>query len=288
MAEAALLLTAAIWGFAFVAQRRGMDHMGPFLFNALRFGLGCLPLLPFLARARFEPGDGMVAIRRGVVLGFLLFGGASLQQVGLVYTTVAKAGFITGLYVVLVPLLAWLFGTRIGWPAAGGASLAGLGMYLLTLHGGGSGGPRDAANLGDVLILICALFWAMHILAVGRWAGRLPWPHLAFSQFATCAVLSLGVAVVFEPIESAAIAAAWVSVLYAGLLSVGAGYTLQVVAQRHAPATPAAIILSLETVFAVVGGWWFLHEGMVAAGIVGCVMMLAGMILASLRRPPAA
>ena len=291
-AESCLLTTAAIWGFAFVAQRRGLDYMGPFLFNALRFALGCVPLVPFVLRSRrAAPSRSGPALRRGVWLGLLVFGGASLQQVGLLYTTVGKAGFITGLYVVLVPVLGALLGVGVGLRAWVGAVIAAVGLYFLTFLGvapdGRTADARTIANLGDLLMLGCALFWATHIVAVGRWAGRLPWPQLALSQFVTCALLSLGAALVSEEISLTAIRGAWLPLLYAGLLSVGLGYTLQVVAQRDAPATPAAVIMSLETVFAAVGGWWLLDEHLGGVALVGCVLMLAGMVLASSgARPP--
>lgn len=337
VAAALLLLTAAIWGFAFVAQRQGMDHVGPFLFNALRFSLGCLPLIPFILRSRTRArrdacagsagerphGDavagaagaaGPAAVsdlgttpagasprRRGVVvtgivLGLFLFGGASLQQAGLQFTTVAKSGFITGLYVVFVPFLGLFLGLRIGPRAWGGTVLATAGLYLLafggagpgdaTEPGGGAAAGRAEANAGDLLMLACALFWACHILAIDRWARRLPWPQLAVTQFLTCAVLSLAAALLFEPVVWAAIAAAGGAILYAGLLSVGVGYTLQVVAQRDAPAAPAAVIMSLEAVFAAIGGWWLLSEALAPAAAAGCALMLAGMVLAALGRAP--
>jgi drug/metabolite transporter (DMT)-like permease len=339
VAAALLLLTAAIWGFAFVAQRQGMDHVGPFLFNALRFSLGCLPLIPFVmwsrTRARPDARAGSVGDERhgdaiagaagaagpaavsdlgttgagasprqrgvvptGIVLGLFLFGGASLQQAGLQFTTVAKSGFITGLYVVFVPFLGLFLGLRLGPRAWGGTLLATVGLYLLTFGGAGPGDATEAgggtvavgraeANAGDLLMLACALFWACHILAIDRWANRLPWPQLAVTQFLTCAVLSLAAALLFEPIAWAGIAAAGGPILYAGLLSVGVGYTLQVVAQRDAPAAPAAVIMSLEAVFAAIGGWWLLSEALAPAAAAGCALMLAGMVLSALGRPAA-
>jgi drug/metabolite transporter (DMT)-like permease len=288
LAEGALLLTAAIWGLAFVAQRRGMDHMGPFLFNGLRFALGCLPLIPFLLRREngVNPPTEPMGLR-GIFLGLVLFVAASLQQVGILYTTVGKAGFITGLYVVLVPLLGLFVGSRVDRRAMTGVLLAAAGLYLLTLHGKTTAtidDPRSLANMGDVLMLVCAVFWAVHILAVGRWAPRIPWAPLAATQFATCSVASLAVAAAAEPIDLAAILAGALPVLYAGILSVGLGYTIQVVAQRQAPPTPAAIIMSLETVFAVVGGWWLLSETLGGAELAGCALMLVAMVLASLRK----
>jgi drug/metabolite transporter (DMT)-like permease len=225
-----------------------------------------------------------------VLLGLVLFTAASLQQVGIIYTTVAKSGFITGLYVVLVPLLALFLGGKVPMRAWAGVGLSALGLYYLTLHVAPTAAvadPRSAANLGDGLTLACAGFFALHIVAVGHWASRLPWAPLALTQFATCALASLVVAVATEEIDAGAIAAAVVPVAYAGLLSVGIGYTMQVIAQRQAPATPAAIIMSLETVFAVLGGWWLLAERLGAVQGFGCVLMLAAIVLASTRRQAA-
>ena len=286
VAEFALLGVAAIWGFAFVAQRRGMDHIGPFLFNGLRFALGCLPLIPFLLRSA---GTSHIAQERvglrGVLLGLVLFVAASLQQVGILYTTVGKAGFITGLYVVLVPLLGLLVGSRISRQVTAGVALAAAGLYLLTMVGdaGSERGPREATNLGDLLMLACALFWAIHIHLVGLWARRMPWPRLAMTQFATCSALSLLSALLFEQIIWTQVQDAALPILYAGILSVGVAYTLQVVAQRHAPPAPAAIIMSLETVFAVIGGWWLLGERMGRTELTGCALMLIAMMIASVR-----
>lgn len=287
MAEIGLLMVAAIWGFAFVAQRRGMDHIGPFLFNGLRFALGCLPLIPFIVRSSSRPGVARQPVGwRGVFLGLVLFAAASLQQIGILYTTVAKAGFITSLYVIFVPLLGVVVGVRVSRLAGAGAALAALGLYLLTLFDTGRvvSEPRMAANMGDLLMLAGALMWAVHILAVGRWARRMAWPRLALTQYATCAAASLVTALLVEPINLDGILAAALPVLYAGALSVGVGYTIQVVAQQHAPPTPAAIIMSLETVFAVIGGWWLLGERMGSTELLGCALMLMAMVLASIRR----
>jgi drug/metabolite transporter (DMT)-like permease len=291
-AAVALLFTAAIWGFAFVAQRQGMDHMGPFLFNGLRFALGCVPLLPFLFLHRrqlpnvaehAEPHQQRRLAYHGVFLGLILFVAASLQQVGIQYTTVGKAGFITGLYVVLVPLLGLLLGTKVGPRVGVGVAFAAAGLYLLTLGGSATGDSRTAANLGDLLMFVCAIFWALHIIAVGRWSPQIPWAQLAVTQFVTCAIVSLLVAAFIESISLASIQAGAVPLLYAGFISVGLGYSIQVVAQRQAAATPAAIIMSLETLFAVLGGWWLLAESLGPTQLLGCALMLLAMAMASIR-----
>jgi drug/metabolite transporter (DMT)-like permease len=281
-AEVLLLLAAIIWGFAFVAQRVGMDHVGPFTYNGVRFVLGALSLLPLLWLGRrsavpIAPGGWRPILGGGLLAGLILFAGASLQQVGIVYTTAGKAGFITGLYVVIVPLLGLLWGHHTPWSTWGGAALAVAGLYLLTL--------TDELTLaeGDGLVLIGALFWAGHVLVIGWLSGRHIEPVLlAGLQFIVCAVLSLTVAVVTEDVTLAGLWGGAMPILYGGLLSVGVAYTLQVVAQRDAPPAHAAIILSLETVFAALGGWLLLDEILSGRGLLGCALMFAGMLVSQL------
>ena len=281
-AEAMLLLAAVIWGLAFVAQRIGMEHVGPFTYNGVRFFLGVLSLLPLLWLGRrsavlIAPGGWRPILGGGLLAGLILFAGASLQQVGIVYTTAGKAGFITGLYVVIVPLLGLLWGHRTPWSTWTGAALAVAGLYLLTLS--------DDLTLaeGDGLVLIGAFFWAGHVLVIGWLSGRHIEPVLlACLQFIVCAVLSLAVAVVAEDITLAGLWGGAMPILYGGLLSVGVAYTLQVVAQRDAPPAHAAIILSLETVFAALGGWLLLNEILSGRGLIGCALMFAGMLLSQL------
>ncbi len=278
-----LLLAAAIWGFAFVAQRLGMEHTGPFTFNSARFALGALVLIP-LVRARSRTGgpDGgppspwRVDLKRGLVLGLVLFGGATLQQFGVVYTTAGKAGFITGLYVVLVPFLGLFVGQHTHRRTWVGAILAVVGLYFLTITGG-----LHMAK-GDFLVFVGAFFWATHVVLIGKWAPHTEPVRLAALQFGVCSVLSLIMAFVFEDPAWSGIQGALWPILYAGFLSTGVAYTLQVVAQRHAPPAHAAIILSLEAVFAVAGGMVMLGESLATRGIAGCVLMLVGMILSQI------
>ena len=287
-AEVLLLLAAVIWGFAFVAQRIGMDHVGPFTYNGVRFMLGALSLLPLLwlgrrSAAPVGSGGGRLILGGGLLAGLILFAGASLQQVGIVHTTAGKAGFITGLYVVVVPALGLLWGHRTPWSTWAGAALAVAGLYLLTL-------TEDLSLAkGDGLVLIGAFFWAGHVLVIGGLSGRHIEPVLlACLQFIVCAVLSLAVAVVTEPITLRGLWGGALPILYGGLLSVGVAYTLQVVAQRDAPPAHAAIILSLETVFAALGGWLLLNEILSGRGLIGCALMFAGMLLSQWGLGPAA
>ena len=278
-----LLLTAAIWGFAFVAQRVGMEHVGPFTFNGIRFALGSLSLTPLLF-FHFNGKNGSPppvhvwtpALRGGGLAGLFLFAGASLQQVGLVYTTAGNAGFITGLYVVIVPLIGLFFRQSSSYGAWAGAGLAAVGLYLLSV--------TDQFNIawGDFLEILGAFFWAGHVLVIGYFSPRTSAIRLAIGQFAVCSVLSLLTAFIFETIRLSDILQAAVPILYGGLASVGIAYTLQVVAQKNAHPAHAAIILSLEAVFAALGGWLLLGEVLSARGLLGCGLMLAGMLLSQL------
>lgn len=281
--ESLLLLASAIWGFAFVAQRIGMEHVGPFTFNGVRFALGALSLTPLLIVAQRrpprergpDPGPAR-SLLYGVAAGAVLFCGASLQQVGIVYTTAGKAAFITGLYVVLVPILGLAIGYRPGRYLWTGALTAAGGMYFLSVT------ERLTISLGDGLVLISAVFWASHVLLIGWLTTRMAAIRIAILQFTTCSILSLLTALAVETITAEGLRGAAIPILYGGLLSVGVAYTLQIIAQRNVPPAHAAIILSLETVFGAVGGWWFLDETMSARGLLGCGLMLIGVILAQL------
>jgi drug/metabolite transporter (DMT)-like permease len=286
-----LLLTAAIWGFAFVAQRVGMEYIGPFTFNGVRFALGSLSLTPLLlyeyhsrqkSAAVSQPQQS--ALLPGVLAGTVLFVGASLQQVALVYTTAGKAAFLTSLYLILVPLMGLFFKHVISGSTWAGALLAACGVYLLSVT------EQFSVAYGDSLALAGAIFWALHILIIDYFSRRVNVLQLSCIQFIICSVLSLGVALVFESIAFSALQQAAIPLLYGGIASVGIAYTLQVVGQKNAKPTHAAIILSMETIFAAIGGWLLLQEDMSLRGLLGCALMLAGMLLPQLdqARVPAA
>jgi drug/metabolite transporter (DMT)-like permease len=277
-----LLLTAFIWGFAFVAQRMGMDHIGPFMFNGIRFLLGALVLVPVFLRSR---GNASPGVDKGIdftntwvslAAGLVLFLGASLQQVGLVYTTAGNAGFITGLYVVIVPILGIFLGARTHTGTWLGAVLAAVGLYLLSVT------VELTIAYGDLLVLVGAFFWAVHVHIVDRFANRMQASRLALFQYLACAGLSLIVGLAIETTTLAGLWAATLPILYGGVLSVGVAYTLQIVGQRHAHPAHAAILLSLESVFAALGGWMILGEVMTLRGMLGCGFMLAGMLISQL------
>ncbi|QGY39318.1 EamA family transporter [Pseudodesulfovibrio cashew] len=295
-ADILLFVTAAIWGFAFVAQRVGMDHVGPLTFNGVRFALGALALTPLILRMEKFRSSSHAGVSKkrlavgGGCLGLALFFGATLQQVGLAgpqlaafgftATTAGKAGFITGLYVVFVPLFGLLLAQKPGWGTWIGAALAVVGMYLLSVT------ADLTISFGDLLVFIGALFWAGHVLLIGKLSPGMDAVDaikLSTVQFAACAVLSLLCAVFTEEISFAGVQGAALPIAYGGLMSVGVAYTLQVVAQRDAQPAHAAIILSLESVFAALGGWMLLGEVLTVRAMIGCGLMLAGMLLSQLK-----
>lgn len=281
--DSLLLLTAAIWGFAFVAQRMGMDHMGPFAFNGIRFLLGALALLPFIFfLSRKNTGQQELLPSRnlfiggGIAAGTLVFLGASFQQVGLIYTTAGNAGFITGLYMVIVPIMGLAIGQRTSKGTLLGVILAVIGLYFLSVT------EDFAMSWGDVLVLIGAFFWAAQIIVIGKLSPKVDTLQLAFVEFLICALLSMGVAFAFESITWEGISGAAIPLLYGGLASVGIAYTIQVFVQKKAHPSHASIIMGLEAVFAVLGGWLFLGELLSFRAFVGCSLMLAGMLMSQL------
>lgn len=280
-ANVLLLLAAAIWGFGFVAQRLGMDHLEPYAFNGIRFAIGALSLLPlvwwYARQQRLKGQDVKTLCQAGLPVGFLLFIGASLQQVGLLYTTASKAGFITGLYIVLVPVLGLFLRHKTSLNIWLGCAVALIGMYFLSV------GDDFSLNMGDALVLVGAFFWAAHLLAIDHYVKKVTAVLLAMVQFVVCALLSLLVSAVLENPTLAQAIAAWQLLFYAGVVSVGLAYTLQIVAQAHAHPAHAAIILSLETVFAALGGVWLLSEVLDQRALFGCGLMLFGMLISQLQ-----
>jgi len=279
-----LLITAAVWGSGFVAQRSGMDYVGPMTYNAVRFAIGTLSLLPliwFLTRRGASgpaptPAGRALALRGALAAGVVLFFGVALQQIGLVQTTAGKAGFITGLYVVLVPFFGMAVGHRPGPGGLLGAALAAAGLYYLSVTEGFALAP------GDLWVIACAVFWAVHVLLLGWLSPRVDCVRLACGQFAVCSVIHFAAALLTEEITWAALSAGWFPIVYGGIMPVGVAYTLQVVAQKDAPPTHAAVILSLEAVFAALCGWAVLGETMGLRTALGCALMLAGMLLTQL------
>jgi drug/metabolite transporter (DMT)-like permease len=282
-----LLLAAFIWGFAFIAQKTSMDYIDPFTFNGIRFFLGSLSLLPLILLFNKKPlinsvpsngKDMKQTAQAGLKAGFILFVGASLQQIGLIYTTAGKAAFITGLYIVIVPLLGLFIKQRLNLNMGLGAVVAALGLYFLSITDG------FTLSLGDLLELIGALFWSIHILLIDRYAQKIDLLKLSLFQMVTCGTLSLSVAVFTETIAWSSIEQALIPIVYGGVFSAGVAYTLQIIGQKNAQPSQAAIILSMEAVFAALGGYLLLEEHLSTRGLMGCLLMLMGMLLPQLPR----
>jgi len=276
-----LILTSVIWGVAFVAQRAGLEYVGSLTFNGVRFALGALPLIPLtlcFERGENNKARNVGALRTGVIGGVILFSAATLQQYGVEFTASAgKSGFITGLYVVLVPVLGAAMGKKTTIFVWIGAVFAIAGLYLLSMRDG-----LLTIEVGDVVLLIGALIWAVHIIYVDKCAGSVSPIRFSAVQFLTCSALSLVGAFAFEEVKASAILAGYVPILYGGLLSVGIAYTLQIFGQRNVEPAKAAIIFSLESLFAVLGGAAILGEVMDLYSYIGCVLIFAGIIVSQL------
>jgi len=286
--DVVFLTAAAIWGFAFVAQRVGMQHVGPFTFIALRFLLGGIFLVPILiltSNAKYSRKDSAPQKAHksfflgSSAAGLTLFLAASFQQHGLIYTTAGKAGFITGLYVVIVPIIGIRLGHKTGSGTWLGALLAVFGLYLLSI--------KDAfvINTGDLYVFVSAFLWAVHVLIIARLSKRFHPIHIALFQFFVCSAVAWLAAIITETIVIDKILDALIPILYAGIMSTGIAFTLQVVAQRHAHPAHASIVMSTEAVFAVLGGYLFLAETMPFRNLAGCALMLAGMIISQFNAP---
>ncbi len=289
-ADAMLMVTAIIWGFAFVAQQVGMDHIGPYTFIAVRFLIGSLSMIPvilWLGKGRVDKVDNEQHRIAGLPLwlwgsagvGTLLFIGSALQQVGLLYTTVGNAAFITGLYVLFVPIIGVVLRHKIGAPVWFGCVFAVMGLGLLTLD------SSLTVNKGDLLNLMGAVIWASHVLFTDWLVDRVNAVKLATAQFIFCTFWSMIAAFALETPEIDSIMKAIIPLLYVGILSTGVAFTLQAVAQQHAPPAIIAILLSTEAIFAVIGGWWLLDETLNTQQLVGCSLMLAGILIPQLIRP---
>ena len=276
-----LLLTAIIWGSALVAQSVSMDLVGPFTFQCMRSILGTLALLPVAAvfRDKQNPRLRTPAGRRdqrvcGLICGVSFFVAGSFQQIGLCYTSPGKAGFITALYIVLVPLAGIFFGKRAGWHVWAGVLLALAGLYLLCVTEGFS------IQLGDLLVFFSSFAFAVQILAIDHYSGRVDGIKLSCTQFAINALLSGMGMLVFETPSLSAILACWLPICYTGILSGGLAYTLQIIGQRYTGPIIASLLLSLESVFSVLFGWLLLNQALSGRELLGCALMFAAILLA--------
>lgn len=296
-----LLLTAAIWGVAFVAQSAGMDYVGPLTFNCIRSILGGLVLLPVIffmdrAKAGKRKGEGIsspagpaVSENRknlwlgGICCGTALCLASNFQQFGIQYTTVGKAGFITACYIVIVPFGGLILGKKVGAFVWGAVALAVAGLYRLCIPAGG--GILDGINQGDLLLLVCAFLFTIHILVIDHFSALADGVKMSCIQFFVAGILSGVGMLLTEEVRLDQIAAAWLPILYAGIFSSGVGYTLQIVGQKGMNPTIASLILSLESSISVLAGWALLGQSMSLRELSGCGLMFLAIILAQIPMP---
>lgn len=291
-----LILTALIWGSAFVAQSVGMEHLGPFTFNGVRCFIGSIVLIPVIlvfckpknVQTALENGkekeltaietkkQNALLIKGGICCGIFLFMASSMQQIGIQYTTAGKAGFITALYIIFVPIFGLFFKKKVRpilWLCV---LLGAIGLYLLCIK------EDFSLGRGDLYVLICAFLFSGHILVIDYFSPKVDGVKMSCIQFFVCGVLSLIPMFMLENPEIYYILISWKPILYAGVLSCGVAYTLQIVAQKDTDPTVASLLLSLESVFAVIAGMLVLHETLSMKELLGCIIMFAAIILAQL------
>ena len=283
-----LLLATVIWGSAFVAQSMGMDHIGPFTFQAVRCGLAVIGLLPAIWFADRGKNDGMTFISRwkdkklwkaGLLCGIPLFLAINLQQVGIIYTDAGKSAFLTAMYIIIVPLLGLFFRRKPSKMIPVSVALAVAGLYLLSCAG------VSRINKGDICRIGGAFMFAVQIIFVDRFAGEVDALRLNCIQALVSSAASAVLMVFTEAPTWAAVSACWLPLCYAGFLSMGAAYSLQIIGQKTLEPTAASLIMSLESVFAAVFGWLILHETMTISETVGCVLVFAAVILSQIPLP---
>lgn len=293
-----LTLTSLIWGIAFVAQSVGMDYVGPWTFNCSRSILGCLILIPviFLFSPKENSKDSHLrdanhseapaesehkALLKNTVIGGILSGlclcsATMFQQYGILETSVGKAGFITALYIILVPFLSIFLKKKIGLNQWISALIAVGGFYIMSIHG------HESINRGDLMLLICALLFSAQILVIDHYVSKVNPIAMSSIQFAVSAIICCLGMFIFEEPTMSNILAAKVPILYAGIMSSGVAYTLQIVGQKNLPPTPASLLMSLESVFSALAGFVILHQILSGKEIVGCILVFTGVILAQL------
>ena len=277
-----LLLTAMIWGAAFVAQSVSMDYIGPFTFLCSRSLLGGVVLLPVIAvmgkgekqGTGQKPDNRKLLLIGGICCGVMLFIGSAFQQIGIQYTTAGKAGFITAMYMVLVPICGLFFGKRPSGKTWGAVVVALAGMYLLCLYGSGI----ESLSRGDLLEMLCALGFTAHILVIDYFSPKVDGVKMSCVQFFTCGILAGIFMLILETPSWDSLRAAALPIAYAGILSSGVGYTLQIVAQKDTQPTVASLLMSLESVFSLIFGWILLKESMSGVELLGCGLMFAAIV----------
>lgn len=290
-----LALTAFIWGTSFVAQSVGMDYIGPFTFNGVRSFIGAMTLVPCMLiqkklqgknkrtyqiasenKAPVDEKNIKELVIGGILCGVLLFVSSSLQQIGIKYTSAGKAGFITAFYIVLVPVIGIFMKKTSSWKIWAAVVLALAGLYCLCIKEGLSIGK------GDILIFFCAIGFSLHIMVIDYFAPKVNGVALSCIQFLVCGFASVPFMLGLEQPDMTAIISAWLPILYAGVLSCGVAYTLQIIGQKNVNPTIASLILSLESCFSVLAGWIILHESLSVKESIGCILMFAAIILAQL------
>lgn len=288
--NAIILFTAAfIWGTAFVAQSMGMDYLGPFAFNGIRSFVGFVTLLPCIAilgrlnkktdggkKEKGRPEDKKTLLLGGVCCGLCLFAASSLQQIGIQYTTVGKAGFITAFYIVLVPVLGIFLKKKIGWKVWAAVVLALAGLYFLCIT------EEFSIGKGDGYVFLCALIFSLHILVIDYFAPKTDGVKMSCIQFLVVGILSLPFMFGLETVTLEAVIKSAGPILYAGVMSSGVAYTLQIIGQKNMNPAIASLILSLESSISVLAGWVILGQQLSVREGIGCVMMFAAIILAQI------
>jgi drug/metabolite transporter (DMT)-like permease len=278
-ADSILLLTAFIWGLAFVYQRTGMDHIGPITFTFGRFFIGALAILPLWYL--MEKPTQIFAVNRinkkAALLGLVLTAGMLLQQWGMVYTTAGRAGFLTGVYIIFVPIIGIFFRNKTQWPTWVGVGMAMVGLFFMGQV------ESDELFTGDILILLGSVLFALHMIFTGKLANQTSPFRLIFIQFVVASIISFILVPIFEAWNWQGILDAGVALLYVGVMSSGVAFCLQVVGQRTAPASHASIILSFESMFAALCGWWLLDEYLTDPELLGCGLILAGGLMSQLK-----
>ena len=285
ISAAELLLTAFIWGVAFVAQSVGMDYIGPFTFNCVRSligGMVLIPLILFLRRKEQKTVNEEIrnyrknTIAGGICCGFFLAVASSFQQFGIMYTTVGKAGFITALYIVIVPILGIFMKKKVAPIVWVSSVIAIIGFYMLSISG------QVSINKGDILVLICAVLFSLHILVIDHFSPRGDSVAISCIQFFTSGIICGIGMLLFENPQISDIIEAYVPILYAGIMSCGVAYTLQIVGQKNMDPTVASLILSLESVFSALAGWLILGQSLSVKELIGCGLVFAAVLLAQL------
>ena len=280
-----LMITAIVWGISFVSQSVSMDHIEPNTFNGVRTLLGCVSLLPVIAvldmgkkkKGEFVPSDKKTLIKGGIICGMLLCAASTVQTYGLQYTTAGKGGFITAMYMIMVPIISIFMGKKIRPVVAISVVIAMVGMYFLCIKKG-----SFDINKGDIYIFVCAIIFAFHIMAIDHFSPKVDGVKLSCMQFFVCGSINAVLMFLIEEPILADILVCAVPILYSGLMSCGVAYTLQIIGQKYAEPTVASIVMSLESVFAALAGWAILAEAMNGREIFGCVLAFAAIILVQL------